>query len=219
MLESFTTLQRISSIAHNTPSWNTFTINSFIHLLIPQWVLRQVHSLFQSEFSIQCDPVLPLSISSIMSFGQGHPVDAYFPFFVIPSLLILPSIFRPITCLRRQFLRKVWPNQLTFLVFNVFRTHISSLALWNTSFFSHYLPKWSSPSFSSTTFQTPRYVWSTRKGVSTSKHNCLVQERNLCVLHKQSNTTILSYLLVHRTNNYMFRPCMWAIFRAETCSC
>ena len=192
---------------------------SFIHLLIPQWVLRQVHSLFQSEFSIQCDPVLPLSISSIMSFGQGHPVDAYFPFFVIPSLLILPSIFRPITCLRRQFLRKVWPNQLTFLVFNVFRTHISSLALWNTSFFSHYLPKWSSPSFSSTTFQTPRYVWSTRKGVSTSKHNCLVQERNLCVLHKQSNTTVLSYLLVHRTNNYMFRPCMWAIFRAETCSC
>ena len=38
-------------------------------------------------------------------------------------------------------------------------------------------------------------------------------QRNLCVLlYKSSNTTILSYLLVHRTNN-MFRPCMWVIFR------
>ena len=41
-------------------------------------------------------------------------------------------------------------------------------------------------------------------------------QRNLCVLlYKSSNTTVLSYLLVHRTNIYMFRPCMWA----ETCSC
>jgi len=24
---------------------------------------------------------------------------------------------------------------------------------------------------------------------------------------------MLSYLLVPKTNNYMFRPCMWAIFR------
>ena len=39
------------------------------------------------------------------------------------------------------------------------------------------------------------------------------KRRNLCALHKQSNATVLSFILVHRTNNYMFRPCMWAIFR------
>ena len=34
----------------------------------PQSVLRQVHSLFHSEFSTQCDLVLPLAICSILSF-------------------------------------------------------------------------------------------------------------------------------------------------------
>jgi hypothetical protein len=46
------------------------------HSFIPSshWVLRQVHSLFPNKFSIQCDPVLPPSISSILSFLLGHPV-------------------------------------------------------------------------------------------------------------------------------------------------
>jgi len=35
---------------------------------------------------------------------------------------------------------------------------------------------------------------------------------NFCVLNIQSNTTIL-HLVVQRVYNYMFRPCMWAIFR------
>ena len=34
-----------------------------------------------------------------------------------------------------------------------------------------------------------------------------------CVGSITKETTILSFVLVHRTNNYMFRPCMWAIFR------
>jgi hypothetical protein len=38
-----------------------------IHSSILQSVLRQVRSLFQSEFSTGCDLVLPLSISSIFS--------------------------------------------------------------------------------------------------------------------------------------------------------
>jgi hypothetical protein len=49
-------------------------------------LLRQVHSLFQRKFSIECHQVLPLSISRILSFSQGHPVAAYF-FVVFPSLL------------------------------------------------------------------------------------------------------------------------------------
>jgi len=33
-------------------------------------ILRKVHSLFQSHFSIECDIVLPLSISNILSFPK-----------------------------------------------------------------------------------------------------------------------------------------------------
>jgi hypothetical protein len=43
-------------------------IYSFTHSLISQSVLRQVHSLFQSEFFIECDRMLPLSISNVLSF-------------------------------------------------------------------------------------------------------------------------------------------------------
>jgi len=49
--------------------------------------LRQVHSLFQSQFSTQCDLVLPMSISSILSYPEVHPVAAYVFFLVVPSLI------------------------------------------------------------------------------------------------------------------------------------
>ena len=52
-----------------------------------QVILRQVHSLFQSEFSTQRDLVLPLSISGTLNFCYGHPVAAYVFFLVFPSLL------------------------------------------------------------------------------------------------------------------------------------
>ena len=47
------------------------------HSFIPQSALRQLHNLFQSEFSKQGDLVLPLSISSIVCLPYGHPVAAY----------------------------------------------------------------------------------------------------------------------------------------------
>jgi hypothetical protein len=49
-------------------------IHSFIHSFIPQSDLRQNQSLFQSEFSSECDLVLSLSICNIFSFHLGHPV-------------------------------------------------------------------------------------------------------------------------------------------------
>jgi hypothetical protein len=51
-------------------------------------VLRQALSLFQSQFSTECDLVLPLSISSILSLPEGHSVTAYVFFPVFSSLLI-----------------------------------------------------------------------------------------------------------------------------------
>jgi hypothetical protein len=45
---------------------------------------RQVHSVFQSEFSRECYLVLSSSITSILSFPYGHPVAAYIHFLVFP---------------------------------------------------------------------------------------------------------------------------------------
>ena len=61
--------------------WHACDIYSFILLS----VLWQIHSLFQSEFSTQCNLVLLLSFSSIFWFSQGHTVAAYIFFLVLPS--------------------------------------------------------------------------------------------------------------------------------------
>jgi hypothetical protein len=68
---------------------------TFLVLIILQSVLRQIHSRFQSEFSAQCDLVLPLSIFSILSFPSDHPAAAYAFFLVFSSLL----------CFRLSFLQ------------------------------------------------------------------------------------------------------------------
>ena len=57
------------------------------HPLAAYSVLRQVHSLFQSDFPPGYDLVLPHSIYIILSFLQGHPADAYVFSLVFPSLL------------------------------------------------------------------------------------------------------------------------------------
>ena len=49
-------------------------------------VLRQVRSLFQNEYSKKSDLVLPLLISSALSFPQGHSVAAYVFFLLFSSL-------------------------------------------------------------------------------------------------------------------------------------
>jgi hypothetical protein len=51
-------------------------------------------------------------------------------------LLIIPYIFPTIMCFIRQFLCKMWPLQLAFLCFIVFRMFLSSLILRNISFFT-----------------------------------------------------------------------------------
>jgi hypothetical protein len=108
-----------------------FTLN-VIHSLIPWCFLRQIHSVFRGEFPIECDLVLPLSISSILSFSSGHPVAAYVFFIVFPRLL--PSVFSPIMCLKRQVLYNLIKLiKLVFLHFIVC-TIFLSLTVYNTSF-------------------------------------------------------------------------------------
>jgi hypothetical protein len=56
-----------SSLSNSITSihFSPWVIHSFNHSA----VLRHVHSLFQIEFTAECDLVLPLSISSILSFA------------------------------------------------------------------------------------------------------------------------------------------------------
>ena len=70
----------------------------------------------------------------------------------LPVTSIPPFIFPSITCCRRQFLRIMWPTQLAFLyLFHI--GYFSAPWLYVIRLFSHDWSNWSSPSFSSTTFQ------------------------------------------------------------------
>jgi hypothetical protein len=51
----------------------------------------------------------------------------------LPITSVLPSIFPSITCFRRQFVHKMWPIQLAFLLFIVHRIFLSSLTLSKVS--------------------------------------------------------------------------------------
>ena len=66
---------------------------------------------------------------------------------------ILLFIFLWITCFRRQFLRKMWPIQLAFLLFIVCRMFLVFWLFVMLLHFTHELCGWSFSSFSSTTFQ------------------------------------------------------------------
>jgi hypothetical protein len=87
---------------------------------LPQRVLKRV-SLRASSFSIHYVLVF-LSSSSYLLLSSRLSVTS-------PFLLSFFSI----TCLRRQFLRKMWPIQLDFLCG---RISLSSLAVCNSSTFS-----------------------------------------------------------------------------------
>jgi len=58
-----------------------------------QSVLRQDHRFFRIEFSTQYHLLLSLSVSTSLSFPQGHPVAAHVFFLVFSSLLSFPSSF------------------------------------------------------------------------------------------------------------------------------
>jgi hypothetical protein len=109
-------------------------VNSFNHLFIhsvvclttgpkslPKRALHIVRSIapsFKREY-----PLLSLKLSS--SFLCLLPR--------LPATSIPPFIFPPITCRRRQFLRKIWLIQLAFRLLISCRIFLCSLSLSNTS--------------------------------------------------------------------------------------
>ena len=132
--------------------WVMLFENGSIFILLSD--LWQNYSLYQSEFSIQCNsasfpcnfqyPLFSLRPSSSWLCLLPHP----------PIISILPSIFLLITCFGKQFLCRMWPIQLASLFFNVCRLYSSPPWLHIILLhFSHGQSSWSSLSFSSTTFQ------------------------------------------------------------------
>ena len=127
-------------------NWLSSFIQSVVCLMtgsqpLPKWALHTVWSSI-SSFTFQYPCFSLRSPSSCLC--------------LLSNLLItpnLPSVLSLIMCFTRQFLRKMWPSQLAFLLFIVWRTFLSSLAFCNTSYFSHDQSNWSSQSFSSTTLQ------------------------------------------------------------------
>ena len=128
---------------------------------------KHVVSIFiHSIFCLTTDPKPPLKRflhivrSRASSFKWEYPLPSLKSsssfLRLLPRLLvssISPFIFPSITCFRRQFLRKMWPIQLAFRFLISCRIFLSSLTLIILLHFSHDRSNWSSPAFSSTTFQ------------------------------------------------------------------
>jgi hypothetical protein len=90
--------------------WWGFDTSNFIH---PQSVLRQVHSLFQNKFSTECDLVLPLPISSTVSFPQSHPATISVQLWSMKHPALTVSLCWSSSCLRVLHLTR--PRQLEYV--------------------------------------------------------------------------------------------------------
>ena len=129
-----------------------------------------IHSFIHSVIYLRTGPralpkLLPQPVphtvrASASSLILQYPLVSLTSFSIYLGLLlrllvtsILPSIFPSITCFIRQFLRQLWPIHLAFLLFTVYRIFLSSLTIAVILRFSHSRSNWSSPYFSSTTFQ------------------------------------------------------------------
>ena len=89
-----------------------------IHSFIPYSVLRQVYSLFQSEFSTERDLVIRICFQYlVVSLRSSSSCLRLLPRLSITS--VPPPTFRLVTCFRRQLLRKIWPIQLAFFLYTV----------------------------------------------------------------------------------------------------
>jgi len=73
----------------------------------------------------------------------------------LPITSIILAIWSSITCFRTQFLRKMWSISLVSFLsfFFIYSMSLSSLTVRNIPSVYHIRSKWSSPAFSSTTFQ------------------------------------------------------------------
>ena len=98
-------------------------------MFINLFVCMSVHSLFQSDFSTECDIVLSSFNSQYLILSLKSSTSYLLILPRLPVTSILPSIYPSITCFRRQLLRKIWPIQLAFRLCTVCRIFLSSSTL------------------------------------------------------------------------------------------
>jgi len=95
--------------------------------------------------------------------------------------LTVPSSFPSITCFRKQFLYKMWPTQFAFSICNVWTFSPSWLHV-TLLHFSHDRSNWSSPSFTSTTFQNFPVISDLFSEMSKSQHHTKLCSKCLILL-------------------------------------
>ena len=141
-------------LGQGNPYFSSF-IHSFIH-----WVIHSfVRSFFRSVARHTTLPEpLPEPQSAIKCFLFQFPYPPFSSSFSrclpprLPVTSLIPSIFLSLKCLRRQFLRKMWPILSAFLLFIVCRMFLSPPWLVTLLHFSHDRSKWN-PTFCITTFR------------------------------------------------------------------
>jgi hypothetical protein len=148
---------------------------------------RVFHTIRSSGFSFNLQHPLFPSRSSSSRFRLLPP---------LPVTYIFTFIFHSIKCFRRQFLRKMWEIQLSFLPFIVCRTLFSFLNLCNTSFLT-----WSVQLIVFSLLQNHisklyRYFWSTFRSVQfTAQSEPILQMQHF----NSFPLKFKSYFLVNRS--------------------
>ena len=130
-------------------------IHSFIHSFIPYRVLQQVHSLFQTEFTTQCNRVRPLSIFSFAFklIQYLHTSSSHLPF-----TSIAPSTFLSVSA-----------QGVPILLFTLCRIFLFSLTLCNTfSFLIQSVQLIFSILLQHHISNLSRYLWSTFQSAQVS---------------------------------------------------
>ena len=137
-------------------SWviNICSADKIHHLLlwnwdICYWAYKIQYSFIHSVFCLTTGPKPPpkrflhIVRTRASSFKWKYPLlflrSSSSFLCLLPRLLVTsipPFIFPLITCFRRQFLRKMWPNKLAFHFLISCRKFLCSLTLNNTSHFS-----------------------------------------------------------------------------------
>jgi len=109
---------------------------------------------------------LAISLANIFSLRSSSSFVPLLPH--VPVTSILASTFRSRTCLRRQFLRKMWQIHLAFLLFNCFVAYFCPP--WPFLIHLHFSHNRFNFFFSSTTFQNFSGVSDLLSEVSAFKH-------------------------------------------------
>ena len=101
---------------------------------IVQFVLWQVHTLFQSEFSTECNLVLPLSNSSIINCLKV--IQQLFMSSCSSSSNFCPSFYLSFSNIQKAVSMQDVTNPFSLLLFVVCKIFLFSLTLSNTSYFT-----------------------------------------------------------------------------------